>query len=82
MFARIFVPSATAWAGTAQRSSSQNHWAVFVFSLSSIRWRRGTGKGGAFIQNPSVLSAFVPDEERKKASSFEAVSARYERTNH
>ena len=57
-----------------------------IFPLSSVRRRRGTGRGGAFLfrirrfnsESPlsSVLSPFVPNGERKKTSSFETVSAR------
>jgi hypothetical protein len=46
---------------TARRSRNQN-------SLSSIRWRRGLGRGGWFKKEPlsSVLSPLVPRGERKK----------------
>src|SRR5439155_27174182 len=53
-----FVPPATTRAGTAWRSSSQNPVGFTVFSLSSVRWRRGTGRGGAFCSEfPSPRSS-------------------------
>ena len=50
-----------------------------VFSLSSIRWRRGPGRGGVLLFKlplSSVLSPLVPRGERKKSASFETTSAR------
>jgi len=44
-----------------------------VYSLSSIGWRRGPGRGGAFlfrIPLSSVLSPLVPRGERKKIAEF------------
>jgi hypothetical protein len=43
------------------------------FSLSSIGWRGGPGRGGAFlfgIPLSSVLSPLVPRGERKKNTEF------------
>src|SRR2546425_6712082 len=53
--ARIFVPPATTRAGTAQRSSSQNHWAVQFSPSPPSDGGEGRGEEEPFVQNSPLL---------------------------
>jgi hypothetical protein len=52
---------------------SQNVSGDPFFSLSSAKWRRGPGRGGAILLGiplSSILSPLVPHGERKKQTGF------------
>jgi len=64
------------WGGAAEAVSKPEFRAIF--SLSSAQWRRGPGRGGAFLLEiplSSILSPLLRHGARKKMPSFETASA-------